>query len=106
MPDDLSGTQAEYRELPILDLGEFLAGSAGAVEALAVQLRHACEEIGFFFITNHGISDELISSIFAETKRFHDLPEGDKLALEINENQRGFITVSYTHLTLPTNREV
>ena len=105
MPDDLSGTQAEYRELPILDLGEFLAGSAGAVEALAVQLRHACEEIGFFFITNHGISDELISSIFAETKRFHGLPEGDKLALEINENQRGFIKPGHTLIKHSTYNE-
>ncbi|MFC1665013.1 isopenicillin N synthase family dioxygenase [Pseudomonadota bacterium] len=91
MPRKFTAKQADYRDLPTLDLGEYLKGTAGATEKLASQLRHACEDIGFFFIVNHGIPDEKNEKIFNETKRFHALPEEDKVALAINSNQRGYI---------------
>ena len=91
MPDGISQSKAEYRDLPILDIGEFLAGEGAPSDDLAAQLRYACENVGFFFIKNHGVSDDLVKRIFAETERFHALPNEDKLALQINENQRGFI---------------
>src|SRR5213082_1119009 len=41
--------------IPILDLGPYLAGEPEADLRLAAELRQACEEIGFYFITNHGV---------------------------------------------------
>lgn len=78
-------------ELPVMDLGPYLADEEGALEALAAQVRDACEGIGFFFITNHGVSEELITRQFSESQRFHDLPTANKVALAINQNQRGYI---------------
>ena len=43
-------------KIPILDLGDFLAGKAGALEAVAAELQYAAENVGFFFIRNHGVS--------------------------------------------------
>lgn len=91
MSDSLHIAQTNYRDLPILDLGTYLNGTTGVTKKLAVQLRHACEEIGFFFIVNHGIPDNKIKNIFTQTKRFHALPKEDKVALAINSNQRGYI---------------
>ncbi len=82
---------AETRDLPILDLAEFRAGKPGATEKLAAELRFACENIGFMAVRNHGVPQQLIDRIFAETERFHSLPMEGKLALKVNQNQRGYV---------------
>jgi isopenicillin N synthase-like dioxygenase len=45
--------------IPVIDVGPFLRGEPGAVEAAAAALREALEEIGFFVIVGHGVPDEL-----------------------------------------------
>jgi len=95
----------EIGELPVLDIGPFLAGEEGALDALAGQLREACENVGFFFIRNHGVGDDLIERIFSETRRFHDLPIEEKMKLEINMNQRGYIKPGFTMVKHSTYNE-
>ena len=46
-------------EIPVLDLSDYMAGKPGAREAVAADLRQACENIGFFFISGHGIDQDL-----------------------------------------------
>ena len=41
-------------EIPILDLGPLRAGDPNALASLAQRMRHACENVGFYFIVNHG----------------------------------------------------
>jgi isopenicillin N synthase-like dioxygenase len=87
------------RPLPVMDLGPFLAGKAGASEALAGDWRRACEEFGFMCLVNHGFPQRLIDRMEAETRRFHALPAEDKLAIKVNEHQRGYIPGRATILT-------
>ena len=47
-------------EIPVIDLGDYLAGKPGAREQAAAELRYAFENIGFYFITNHGVAQDLI----------------------------------------------
>jgi isopenicillin N synthase-like dioxygenase len=77
--------------IPILDLGPYLAGEPGAGHALAEQLRWASENIGFYFITNHGVPQALIDRTFAETARFHAQPMAEKQKLLINKDQAGYL---------------
>ena len=78
-------------DIPVLDLSGFLSGEDGALAALASQLRHALEEIGFFYVINHGISKDLIDRTFAETCRFHALPLQDKIKLKISSDHVGYM---------------
>jgi isopenicillin N synthase-like dioxygenase len=77
-------------EIPVLDLGPYLRGDAGALEALGTELRHALENVGFYFIVNHGVDQALIDRTFAAARRFHALPVEDKLKLKLNEHIRGY----------------
>jgi isopenicillin N synthase-like dioxygenase len=77
--------------IPILDLGPYLAAEPGADHALAAQLRWASENIGFYFITNHGVPQALIDQTFAETARFHAQPMDAKMKLLINKDQIGYL---------------
>jgi len=78
-------------EVPVLDLSDFLAGKPGALEATANELRRACETIGFFFITGHGVSQELVDRAFEASARFHALPLDAKQALQANEHNIGYM---------------
>ena len=86
------------RDLPVLDLGNFLSGNDADLDSLAAQLRAAAEEFGFFFIKNHGISDNLIDKVFAENERFHNQSMEVKSAITIDDNQRGYIRPKATLL--------
>ena len=108
MPDGASGTPAaktEYRDLPIIDLGQFLKSGGNEPGTLPEEIRHACENIGFFFIVNHGVSEDLLKRIFEQTEAFHDLPLDAKTALNINMNQRGYIAPKATMVRHSTYNE-
>jgi isopenicillin N synthase-like dioxygenase len=79
------------RPLPVMDIGPFLAGDRAGFDALAQRWRETCETVGFMCIVGHGIAPELIARAEAEVRRFHDLPMEAKVALKVNEHQRGYI---------------
>ncbi len=78
-------------EIPILDLGPYLAGEPGALERLGAELRHAFQEIGFYFIRNHGVPQHLVDTVFEAAARFHAQPMDAKAALKINEHNIGYL---------------
>jgi isopenicillin N synthase-like dioxygenase len=80
--------------IPILDIGDYLAAKPGALEDIAAQLRHALEEVGFYFLSNHGVDQSLIDSVFAECARFHRQPVDDKMALRANEHNVGYMPIN------------
>src|SRR5580704_17866896 len=85
---------AAASQIPVIDLGPYFAGEQAAMERLAPQVRHACENIGFFYALNHGVDEALIDRAFAASRRFHALPMAEKLALRLNENNIGYLPVN------------
>ena len=64
-------------------------------EEVARALDRACEEIGFFYVANHGVAEELLRLVFAQSARFHAEPLEKKNALTINAFHRGYIGAPY-----------
>jgi isopenicillin N synthase-like dioxygenase len=63
--------------IPCIDLApSFTPAGRGAV---AGQIRHACETIGFFTVTGHGVPDSVVEALRAEARAFFALPEAEKL---------------------------
>ncbi|XP_076951043.1 azadirone synthase LFS-like [Bidens hawaiensis] len=56
-------------------------------------LKQACMDSGFFYVTNHGISQELMDQVFGQSKHFFDLPLDEKMKLLRNEKHRGYTPV-------------
>jgi isopenicillin N synthase-like dioxygenase len=80
--------------IPVIDFGKYFAGEAGALQALAGQLCHACENIGFLYAVNHGVPQAVIDRAFAASRRFHALPLEEKLTLRLNENNIGYMPMN------------
>jgi isopenicillin N synthase-like dioxygenase len=78
-------------EIPVLDLASFRAKAPDSRRRLGLQLRHALEEVGFYFVINHGIPQTLIDSTFEAAERCHAQPEEAKLALKINRHNVGYL---------------
>jgi isopenicillin N synthase-like dioxygenase len=78
-------------EVPIIDLGPYLAGAPGARESAAEALREASEGLGFYFIANHGINQALIDQTFEAAARFHNLPLEEKLPLRVGKTPTGYL---------------
>ena len=68
-------------EIPTLDLAPYLSGHPGGCELVATQLRNMSRTVGFFYLKNHGIPQDLIDRVFAESWRFHALPIASKKAI-------------------------
>jgi isopenicillin N synthase-like dioxygenase len=65
--------------VPVIDIGPFLAGGQSGQARVVAAVRRACEEVGFFLVSGHGVSDSLIESIRAVSNAFFDLPIEEKL---------------------------
>src|SRR5580704_7592971 len=85
---------AAASQIPVIDFGPYFAGEPGALDKLAGEVGHACENIGFFYALNHGVDEALIDRAFAASRRFHALPMAEKLALRLNENNIGYLPVN------------
>ena len=97
----------DRREIPVLDISDYLDGREGAKQRAAEELRVIAEDIGFGSVIGHGISQQLIDQIEGETKRFHDLSMEEKLRIEINQHQRGYVRPKATlikHSTYAENK--
>jgi isopenicillin N synthase-like dioxygenase len=75
---------AAFDEIPIVDFGAALRGEPDAKAAAARALRNACENVGFFYIRNHGIPDADIERTFDIGRRFFALPLENKLSIHKN----------------------
>ena len=65
-------------EIPTLDMSPYLAGQPGGRKAVAEHLREISMTVGFFYLNGHGIPQELINAVFAESRRFFSLPDSVK----------------------------
>ncbi|XP_056166583.1 2-oxoglutarate-Fe(II) type oxidoreductase hxnY-like [Syzygium oleosum] len=53
-------------------------------------LKQACLDSGFFYVINHGISQDLMEDVFVQSRRFFSLPLSEKMKLLRNEKNRGY----------------
>src|SRR6516225_6663162 len=72
----------------------FMMRARGALEGVAVDVVRACENVGFFYALNHGVSDDTIDRAFAASRRFHALPLEQKLALRLDDNNMGYLAIN------------
>ncbi|MCH9019524.1 MAG: isopenicillin N synthase family oxygenase [Proteobacteria bacterium] len=81
--------------IPVVDLGPFLNGGAEGKAGVARAIGDACQGIGFFYLTNHGVPQGLIDALFSQSRRFFALPHAEKMrvSMEGSPNHRGYYPI-------------
>lgn len=80
-----------FTEIPILDLAK--AKSPETKPKFLHDLRDALLNVGFLYIKNTGIKQELFDRVCEEGIQFFDLPEDEKLRIEM-KNEKSFLGYS------------
>ena len=77
--------------LPVIDLAEW-DDDDSSLSTVAARIGAACRDVGFFYVVDHGVSSELMTEAFAQSKRFFALPLADKqrIAIETIGGNRGY----------------
>src|SRR5215470_4176204 len=82
------------KAIPLIDVGAAFRGEPGAIETVALEIRRACESVGFFYLAGHGVAQAVIDDAFAASREFHAAPIELKRSLKINENNIGYLAVN------------
>ncbi len=85
---------ADFSEIPVLDVSAIHGADPAAMDDLARRFCVTYGTIGFGYISNHGIAQDLIDRVFAASARFHALPLDRKMQVELDANHRGFIPIN------------
>lgn len=84
--------------IPILDLSQYRPDEPSAAEStkkFLEELHQTMRRVGFFYIRNHGVPEELQQAAFNVSKRFFDLPLEEKLKIEMKNSPhfRGYTRI-------------
>ncbi|WP_312952346.1 isopenicillin N synthase family oxygenase [Superficieibacter sp.] len=73
---------AHALSLPVIDFSQ-LKGSPQQRQAFLESLGKAARDVGFFYLTGHGISSQLLAEVQRVSWQFFALPDADKLSVKM-----------------------
>ncbi|KAJ7162866.1 Clavaminate synthase-like protein [Mycena filopes] len=73
---------APFKAIPVIELSDISSADPAARRKLVDEIKHACMEVGFFYVKNHGIPEEVFGRTLAAMRQFFDLPLDAKLEIE------------------------
>lgn len=92
---DLSVERLDFDAIPVIDIGATLGDDSEELRAAAREIYDASVNVGFLYLTNHGIAESVIADALAQIELFFDLPEETKLKYNINDikRHRGYVPI-------------
>jgi isopenicillin N synthase-like dioxygenase len=86
---------ARQPSIPLLDLHRFDLGEKERA-AFLDELRSAARQVGFFYLSGHGVEPDLLLDLMDSARRFFALPESEKLAVEMvhSPHFRGYTRIA------------
>lgn len=81
------------KQVPSVDLRDFLSGNPERKQKFVNEIGKAYEEIGFVALKGHFLDEKLVDDLYGEVKQFFDLPVETKKNYEIPGigGQRGYV---------------
>ena len=83
--------RGNFSEIPMLDVSGLYSDDPAKIADVAKTLRGHLENIGFLYVTGHGVPPESIDAVRAAAKLFHAQPDEEKQKLKIDKNFRGYL---------------
>ncbi|MEO1293972.1 MAG: 2-oxoglutarate and iron-dependent oxygenase domain-containing protein, partial [Pseudomonadota bacterium] len=96
IPASQQALDLDAADLPMIDLSPLFTGDETGdetgIDSVAAAIGAAAEETGFFYITGHGISQEMIDGAYAASREFHAQPRDYKMRyyVGLSTHHRGY----------------
>jgi len=86
--------------IPIVDVSGLRSANLADRQAVAALLGAACRNVGFFYVTGHGIPDAVITGILSDAKDLFALPSQskDELSIKRSRHNRGYVGMAAERL--------
>lgn len=75
----MTAVKHAFTELPTIDIRDLAGDDLAGRQAVADAIGRAAREVGFFYITGHGIDPALIAGIREAAKQIFALPMEEKM---------------------------
>ncbi len=79
-----------FTDIPVVDIGCLRNSDSEGLGVVAAQINAALTEVGFMYVTNHGIDQRVFDDAIETARAFFHLPEEQKTKSAINKNNRGY----------------
>jgi isopenicillin N synthase-like dioxygenase len=88
-----SSKEIHVSAIPVIDVAQLVVGSTEQAHAVARTLGRACRDVGFFYITGHGVPAELVARVFENSAAFFGAPASIREAVSFSGpgGNRGYI---------------
>ena len=80
--------------VPVIDMAPLLQN--GDVVDLVREIRMACEQVGFFYVKNHGIPAATIMAMIDASRRFFEQPLETRMKTVKDQFHRGYLPIGTT----------
>jgi isopenicillin N synthase-like dioxygenase len=82
-----------FSKIPVIDIAALFGADPAAIEATAAALRTAASEVGFLYITGHGLEAAIFETMLAVAQTFFARPLEEKMRVYIgrSRNHRGYV---------------
>ncbi|UJR13023.1 hypothetical protein I4U23_000050 [Adineta vaga] len=64
----------DFTEIPVINFDRFLHGTKEEKLKVAKEIGEVCRNVGFFYLKNHDVPQQLTKDAFAQAKRYFALP--------------------------------
>ncbi|KIW25977.1 uncharacterized protein PV07_09110 [Cladophialophora immunda] len=91
-----NSTEATF-SLPVIDIGDIDHPDRERRRSVAREICNAAANVGFFYVSNHGVPERVIKSIFSESRRFFNelsLEEKMQYDTEKHEHYYGYYPIN------------
>lgn len=91
--DDQKALTLDDATLPVIDLSGLFIGDPDDKSKVAAALGDAARTSGFFYITGHGVPQDMIDALFAASREFHEKPRNFKMKYwsGFSTHHRGYV---------------
>ncbi len=93
MNENISARRLDWDSIPVIDLSPWFKGNVDECRKVADEVVSACCTSGFFYIINHRVPRNLLTSVFEVAHDFFALPDEqkEKVSFELGNKNRGYI---------------
>ncbi len=92
-PGQSSGKGTAFDRIPLVDIAPLLGSDAAEKSRVAKAMAQAASDVGFLYITGHGVPDALIERLRAQAAAFFSLPLPlkQKYYIGLSKAHRGYV---------------
>ncbi|MEM7294909.1 MAG: 2OG-Fe(II) oxygenase family protein, partial [Pseudomonadota bacterium] len=82
-----------FDEIPVVDIGSLVSGKPN--QSTLDELDRACRDVGFFYVSHHGMDMALVDNLLRECAQFFNKSMEEKQRIKLDARMRGYLPLEY-----------